>query len=260
MKINKLCIAFVLTLGLSACVVNVNSPADTSGNTGAGANTGSNNNNATTGDGYDANNGLNESKTEVLDRRNQKKYPVVKLGEQYWLAQNLDFEVEGSRTLDAEFANFGRFYSWTEAMNGASSSDKSPSGVQGICPQGWHLPSDAEWMTLEKSVGMSAEQAAAQGAEAERGANFGQALKASTTWTEGAGDNSSGFNALATGYIDGADADRGFNTTFWTSTERINTNENIKEAWYRTLSSEHTAIERQFGLQDVRYPVRCVAN
>jgi uncharacterized protein (TIGR02145 family) len=46
------------------------------------------------------------------------------------------------------YATYGVLYNWTAAMNGAESSDANPSGVQGICPDGWHLPSDAEWKQL----------------------------------------------------------------------------------------------------------------
>ena len=46
----------------------------------------------------------------------------------------------------------GRLYDWSTAMNGASSSEENPSGVQGLCPDGWHLPSDLEWKQLVEFV------------------------------------------------------------------------------------------------------------
>ncbi|MBQ7489826.1 MAG: fibrobacter succinogenes major paralogous domain-containing protein [Bacteroidales bacterium] len=49
-------------------------------------------------------------------------------------------------------AKYGLLYSWAAAMNGAGSSTNNPSGIQGICPTGWHLPSSAEWCELENYI------------------------------------------------------------------------------------------------------------
>ena len=46
------------------------------------------------------------------------------------------------------YTTYGVLYNWPAAMNGAAGSISVPSGVQGICPSGWHLPSDAEWTIL----------------------------------------------------------------------------------------------------------------
>jgi len=48
---------------------------------------------------------------------------------------------------------YGALYTWSAAMNGAESSNTSPSNVQGVCPTGWHLPSIAEWITLRTFLG-----------------------------------------------------------------------------------------------------------
>lgn len=47
---------------------------------------------------------------------------------------------------------YGVLYNWTAAMDSAASSYSVPSGVKGVCPYGWHLPSDEEWMILEGAV------------------------------------------------------------------------------------------------------------
>ena len=52
----------------------------------------------------------------------------------------------------ANYTTYGVLYNWTAAMNGAATSNTSPSGVQGACPADWHLPSDAEWCTMENMV------------------------------------------------------------------------------------------------------------
>ena len=43
---------------------------------------------------------------------------------------------------------YGYLYNWAAVMHGAESSEANPSGVQGICPKGWHVPSDKEWTQL----------------------------------------------------------------------------------------------------------------
>lgn len=48
---------------------------------------------------------------------------------------------------------YGALYTWAAAMGGAASSESTPSGIQGVCPDGWHLPSDREWMELEMHPG-----------------------------------------------------------------------------------------------------------
>lgn len=49
---------------------------------------------------------------------------------------------------------YGALYTWYAAMNNQGSSYSNPSGIQGVCPSGWHLPSDAEWTQLELYLGM----------------------------------------------------------------------------------------------------------
>src|SRR4030042_2170348 len=55
----------------------------------------------------------------------------------------------------ANKSTWGLLYTWAAVMNDAEASDSIPSGVQGVCPDGWHLPSDAEWKELEIYLGMS---------------------------------------------------------------------------------------------------------
>jgi uncharacterized protein (TIGR02145 family)/uncharacterized repeat protein (TIGR02543 family) len=112
------------------------------------------------------------TQTTFTDSRGNKEYKKVTIGSQTWMAENLNYNAIGSkcygedgtvelgRTIsDAEVqANcdkYGRLYNWATAMDGASSSYGSPSGVQGVCPAEWHLPSRAEWNTLIMTVGGS---------------------------------------------------------------------------------------------------------
>jgi uncharacterized protein (TIGR02145 family) len=103
------------------------------------------------------------------------EYKAVRIGNQVWMAENLKTThyADGTALIDGKGvgdlsaddrtkywfvygdsmvnkATYGLLYTWAAAMNGASSSSANPSGIQGVCPAGWHLPSNAEWITLEE--------------------------------------------------------------------------------------------------------------
>ena len=84
-------------------------------------------------------------------------YRTVSIGEQVWFAENLNYAVEGSKcydNLDSNCEIYGRLYNWSTAMGFDSScnstlcSSQVQSNHQGICPSGWHIPSDADWDKL----------------------------------------------------------------------------------------------------------------
>ena len=90
-------------------------------------------------------------------------YPTVMIGEQVWMQENLRVKVAPDSSAivsyvyndDPENAmTYGRLYTWDVAMNG-SMAEKA----QGICPVGWHIPSDSEWKTLEVFLGMTSQEA-----------------------------------------------------------------------------------------------------
>ena len=54
---------------------------------------------------------------------------------------------------------YGALYTWAAAAHGGEGSNLNPSGIQGVCPDGWHLPSDSEWKQLEIFLGMNPEDA-----------------------------------------------------------------------------------------------------
>jgi uncharacterized protein (TIGR02145 family) len=86
--------------------------------------------------------------TSFTDERDGITYRAVCIGKQNWMAENLRFNAPGSVFYDDNPANgpiYGKLYDWSTVMNGASSTNANPSGVQGICPKGWHVPSSAEW-------------------------------------------------------------------------------------------------------------------
>ncbi len=210
-------------------------------------------------------------------------YQTIKIGNQIWMAENLktthyangteitlvenntawealSYTDEAYCYYDNSVSNkdvYGSLYTWSAAMDGASSSAANPSGVQGACPDGWHLPSDNEWKVLEMELGMSASEADAFG---YRGTDEGDKLKAAYGWdNDGNGTNSSGFNALPSGQRDhynGAFGIIGTYTEFWSST----TGGASSVAYTRTLSSSHsTVIKNNVNMyKDRGLPVRCI--
>jgi uncharacterized protein (TIGR02145 family) len=155
---------------------------------------------------------------------------------------------------------YGGLYTWAAAMNGAASSDSIPSGVQGVCPSGWHLPSDSEWKELEMFLGMSQAEADNYGC---RGTDEGGKLKEIGTahWNSpntGA-TNSSGFTALPGGdrSIDGAFFNLGDRAYFWTASEG-----GASYAWLRYLDNDGAEVNRctDYKVEECGFSVRCVGD
>jgi uncharacterized protein (TIGR02145 family) len=93
------------------------------------------------------------------DDRDGTTYKWVQIGTQKWMAENLNYNASGSKCLGNNSDNcerYGRLYNWSTAMDNAPSSSLSPSGVQGVCPAEWHIPSAAEWTALTDYVGSNA--------------------------------------------------------------------------------------------------------
>jgi uncharacterized protein (TIGR02145 family) len=140
-------------------------------------------------------------------------------------------------------------------MKGASLSSANPSGVQGVCLSGWHLPSDNEWKQLELLLGMTQKQADATG---YRGTNQGAQLKSSSFWISGSpGEtNSSGFNAFPGGgqYYFGFFALLTANSDWWIATEPDYTG---STAWRRYLNFNYTQVNRCNDNKQFGFSVRC---
>ncbi len=152
----------------------------------------------------------------LMDTRDGQKYATVCIGKQKWMARNLNFNASGSTTYNNDAANgaiYGRLYPWSVAMQGAASSTASPSGVQGVCPKGWHIPSKQEVDQLVTFVGGSA---VAGGKLKDT-----SALWFTTPPSPNVGaTNSSGFTALPGGYNVGTSGQNlNFEGFFWTATD-----------------------------------------
>lgn len=86
------------------------------------------------------------------DGRNGLSYNTLQVGSQCWMADNLNYIPETVYGLTwcydnnpANCESYGRLYNWFAAMQGATTTEAVPSGIKGICPDGWHLPSSAEF-------------------------------------------------------------------------------------------------------------------
>ena len=174
----------------------------------------------------------------MTDSRDGQVYRIVKIGNQTWMAENLNFaypklkDADGNETTDsisycydndpANCEKYGRLYSWAAAMDsvGIFSEDGVGCGsvktctvsepVRGVCPEGWHLSSHGEWNTLLKFVADSLYDGYLYPA--------GYALKATSGWkNNGNGSDAFGFEALPAGSGGGVDMLAG--VRFWTSTE-----------------------------------------
>lgn len=89
----------------------------------------------------------------LVDARDGQRYKTTLIGSQCWMAENLNYTVpSGSWYYDNDSVQYaaihGRMYSWNTLMDGASATNTAPSGVQGLCPEGWHVPSHTEWQIM----------------------------------------------------------------------------------------------------------------
>ena len=141
---------------------------------------------------------------------------------------------------------YGALYTWAAAMNGESSSNANPSGIQGVCPDGWHLPSDDEWTELEDYITTDGYS----GTE-------GTALKATGGWnSNGNGTDIYGYSAFPGGYRNynsGTFNNSGSYGDWWSSSENGGT-----YAYYRYLFYSSADVGRYSYYKSYGFSVRCV--
>ena len=159
---------------------------------------------------------------EVLDPRDGKVYKTVQIASHVWMAQNLNYETEESYCYKGEdeyCAKYGRLYKWSDAVDSAECDYGTfcslSTNVQGVCPNGWHLPSEDEWKKLFEFIGTYGSTTNIMWA--------GKKLKSRTGWQgDGNGADDYGFSAYPTGYkvsVSGKSAMEGSNMYAWTATE-----------------------------------------
>ena len=202
------------------------------------------------------------------DPRNEQTYNTVLIGDQCWMAENLNLGemIEGTEAMaddgviekycynddPANCETFGGLYQWDEMMQYTSSP-----GVQGICPDGWYIPTDDEWKILEGTVDSQYPVGDPEwDNEYLRGFDVGKNLKSTSGWTNnGNGVDLYEFTALPAG----ARSVLGFfflasdYAVFWSSTgSGIN-------AWYRILNYANDQSQRSSNYYtSYGFSVRCL--
>jgi len=186
-------------------------------------------------------------------------YHTVNIGTQVWMSENLKSLHYSDSTVidyvwsynisDSLAAIYGRLYSWEAAMHSAASSNNIPSGVQGVCPDGWHLPSSAEWRILIDY----------NGGEMEAGAKLKEADTIHWDPPNAEATNESGFTALPGG---SGGKSGGYNFMggigFWLSSYRVNDFISIVSMVY---NDPFAYISFEYILDsNVGYSVRCLRN
>ena len=208
----------------------------------------------------------------MTDSRDGNTYKTVKIGEQVWMAENLNY-ADSVKTpslkenswcygnVAANCEKYGRLYTWTAAIDsvklandvmnpldcGYGKTCDFSGTVQGICPSGWHLPSRDEWNTLITAVGGDSKA--------------GTALKSTSGWTSlngvsGNGTDAFGFSALPAGYRDlhGRYYSERSYAEFWTSTE----DDDSYNAYDMSIFVETYASLNESNSKPYGYSVRCL--
>lgn len=166
------------------------------------------------------------------DNRDKKVYPIVTIGNQTWMAQNLCFESPNSAVNSAYLDNsYGRVYTWADAKK--------------VCPVGWHLPKRAEWNHLITYIGD----------------NAADKIRVSSAWdgfTAEDSPNKYHLSVKPAGYQyskSGVFKDLGQNACFWTAT-----NFDKSSAWYRAVGRLDSKVIEYHCSKDHARSVRCVKN
>lgn len=189
---------------------------------------------------------------ELVDDRDGQTYKTVKIGDQVWMAENLNYETGSSFCYNNNESNctkYGRLYTWAAAVGKPESEcgygytcSLLSGNIQGVCPEGWHLPSKAEWETLFNAV--------------DGQSTAGRVLKSTSGWeSNGNGTDSFGFSALSAGYREN-NVDyynEGGLALFWSSTEDISFS-----AYYMGLDFNHDDAGLNDDDKNSEFSVRCL--
>ncbi len=205
------------------------------------------------------------------DSRDGKIYNTVQIGAQCWLRENLNIgtRINGSsgqtnnsiaekfcyNDLESNCTIYGGLYQWDEMMQYVTTA-----GVQGICPTGWHIPTDGEWCTLTQFL----EPTVNCGQVGFRGTNVGGKMKSPGTMEDSTGlwyspntgaTNESGFTAVPAGYRydNGFFYNIGGNGFWWSSST-----DDVDNAWYRALSCNQSSVYRYYFSKYIGSSVRCL--
>lgn len=209
-------------------------------------------------------------------------YNTVQIGRQCWMKQNLrttryangDTIYMGNNTLSSEepymyypnnnagnVTSYGYLYNWAALMHGDVSSNTNPSGVQGICPKGWHVPSDAEWQQLVDYVSSRSDYqwSCATCIAKSLAYTYGWTSYSNNNVVGGnqSANNATGFSALPAGHCGygGGQIDFGDKAFFWGATEC-----NAVYTYLRILNYDDAHVTRYGNDKKYGFSVRCICD
>ena len=207
------------------------------------------------------------------DPRDGNVYKTIQIGNQIWMAENLKYlpsvvgyetgsvtypyyyvyGYNGTNISDAKatenYATYGVLYNWSAVMGGAMNSNNNPSGVRGVCPEGWHVPSEAEWTELTDFLGG---EVVAGGKLKETGTEHWKTPNKGAT-------NETGFTALAGGMRSNYGDyffDLGKHGCWWTTTKGID-NDKARSIY---MFYQYNNMNTQVSFKRLGGAVRCVKN
>lgn len=198
-------------------------------------------------------------------------YSTVYIGGKEWMTQNLRStkyrngnDIQNITDPAAWAIASGGAYAWygndvNNQSSGALYNWYAVSDSRGLCPTGWHIPSDAEWKYLEGFVDTEFDVGDAEWDDTGwRGFDAGKRLKSATGWENGLtpGTNDYGFNALPTGYRNAETGNFYGQTeylTYWVSTQFDSNN-----AWRRYITYNYNLVSRDSYSKKSGHAIRCL--
>lgn len=205
-------------------------------------------------------------------------YNTVQIGNQCWMKENLRTTRYSDGTIiptswqnDLSIAYryvpngdtsivpvYGYLYNWSAVMHGASSSSANPSGVQGVCPIGWHVPSDAEWTQLENYVSSQSTYICGDNTN-----NIAKALSSNSGWSSYGttctvgnnqiDNNATGFSAYPAGKYNAYSQDWGNQAYLWSTTGH-----QVIKAFTRVIQHNDVKVSRYTYSISIGFSVRCL--
>ena len=207
-------------------------------------------------------------------------YNTVPIGKQCWMAENLKTTkyadgtsiAHGSGTSttiarwyypndnSSNFATYGLLYNWKAVMRNSSSSYSNPSGVQGVCPSGWHVPSYAEWSQLLNYVKQQDQYRCNSNSN-----NIAKALASNTYWNTStttcavgnspSSNNTTGFSAIPAGRYTASAYDQFRKRVYFLSATESGSN----LAYGSCLDYDNASVSNNSGYAKYSgYSVRCL--
>jgi uncharacterized protein (TIGR02145 family) len=185
----------------------------------------------------------------------------------------------GDQEIFAAHPEYGLLYSWAAASGRTTTTANEPNDAnqtqyQGICPSGWHLPSDYEWNQLEKTIAESGAGVYSTSAAATwndsyntstgyRGDAHGRKMKSATVVVnntnppngESNTHNADGFDAMIVGFMFVGFADMTNTVYYWTASSYDDNN-----AWMRGFTMELSRVARSANVKYGMFPIRCKKN